>query len=203
MNDVADSTSEQIPPFIPLPELEMDYAGLCRRLLAFLVDLFVLYAFAIVAGQVLLFFWAYTQDTRTKFDLFPMLTYSMLMNLIICWLYSTLLESSRWRATLGKMAAGIQVTDGDGDRISFLRANSRFFIKYLFLLVLYPATLIFIMSVHKGTESHLGIVEHLRLVAVVVFALDVLPAAFGESRQALHDRLAGTIVVERSFFRQP
>ena len=47
------------------------------------------------------------------------------------WLYHTLMESSHHQATLGKMALGIKVTDLDGNRISFTRANGRFFGKWL------------------------------------------------------------------------
>ncbi len=43
------------------------------------------------------------------------------------WLYHTWMESSRYEATLGKMALGIIVTDLNGGRISFVRANGRFF----------------------------------------------------------------------------
>lgn len=43
------------------------------------------------------------------------------------WLYHTWMESSRYQATLGKMALGIVVTDMYGNRISFARANGRFF----------------------------------------------------------------------------
>jgi uncharacterized RDD family membrane protein YckC len=47
------------------------------------------------------------------------------------WLYHTAMESSRHQATLGKMALGIIVTDLDGRRISFARANGRFFGKWV------------------------------------------------------------------------
>jgi uncharacterized RDD family membrane protein YckC len=43
------------------------------------------------------------------------------------WLYFTIMESSRFQGTLGKMALGLQVTDLHGNRISFGRANGRFF----------------------------------------------------------------------------
>jgi uncharacterized RDD family membrane protein YckC len=47
------------------------------------------------------------------------------------WLYHTLMESSRHQATLGKMALGVIVTDLNGNRISFARANGRFFGKWV------------------------------------------------------------------------
>lgn len=61
--------------------------------------------------------------------------FGILIGLVIylagSWLYHTLMESSRHQATLGKMALGIQVTDMNGNRISFSRANGRFFGKWL------------------------------------------------------------------------
>jgi uncharacterized RDD family membrane protein YckC len=56
---------------------------------------------------------------------------------IASWLYYALMESSSKRATLGKMAIGIEVTDMDGERISFGRATGRFFAKFLSGLILY------------------------------------------------------------------
>lgn len=49
----------------------------------------------------------------------------------ISWLYYALMESSSRQATLGKLAAGIKVTDMNGNRISFLNATGRYFAKIL------------------------------------------------------------------------
>ena len=45
--------------------------------------------------------------------------------------FYALMESSNKRATLGKMAAGILVTDLNGNRISFGRATARYFSKLI------------------------------------------------------------------------
>jgi uncharacterized RDD family membrane protein YckC len=47
------------------------------------------------------------------------------------WLYGAGLESSRWQATVGKQWMGLRVTDGAGERLSFLRASGRHAAKYL------------------------------------------------------------------------
>jgi uncharacterized RDD family membrane protein YckC len=78
------------------------------------------------------------------------------------WLYHTLMECSRHQATLGKMALGIKVTDMNGNRISFARANGRFFGKLL-----------------SGAVMNIGYIM----------------AAFTVQKQALHDMLAGCLVV--------
>ena len=80
----------------------------------------------------------------------------------ISWIYYTVLESSTKQATLGKMALGIKVTDLNGNKISFGRANGRYWSKIFSLIILWIG---FIM------------------------------AAFTEKKQALHDFIAGTLVV--------
>ena len=80
------------------------------------------------------------------------------------WLYFTLMESSRYQGTLGKIAIGIKVTDINGNRISWGKANARFWSKYVSALILYIG---FIM------------------------------AAFTDKRQALHDIIAGTLVLKK------
>lgn len=80
------------------------------------------------------------------------------------WLYFTLMESSRYQATLGKMVLGLQVTDLDGNRITLARANGRYFGKVLSKMILY---------------------------------LGFIMAAFTDKKQALHDVIAGCLVVRK------
>lgn len=87
-----------------------------------------------------------------------------LIGIAAIWLYCTLMESSSKQATLGKMALGIIVTDMNGERISWRKANARYW-------------------------SH--VVSNLTLMIGYVMA------AFTEKRQALHDMIAGTLVVKR------
>ncbi len=52
------------------------------------------------------------------------------------WLYYALMESSKYQATLGKMAVGARVTDLEGNRISFARATGRYFGKIISGMIL-------------------------------------------------------------------
>ena len=54
----------------------------------------------------------------------------------INWLYYALMESSKYQATLGKMAVGARVTDLEGNRISFARATGRYFAKIISGMIL-------------------------------------------------------------------
>ena len=54
-----------------------------------------------------------------------------LISLVIGWLYFALLESSPRGATVGKMAMGLRVVTGSGQRLSFMNATGRYFAKIL------------------------------------------------------------------------
>jgi hypothetical protein len=47
------------------------------------------------------------------------------------WLYETVSICSPWQATIGKKSVGIVVTDVQGRRLSFIRANGRYFANIL------------------------------------------------------------------------
>jgi len=82
------------------------------------------YALGFVAGFVLI-----AAQGAEGMATAPML--GGLLGLIVGWLYFALQESSARQATLGKLAMGIKVTDGQGRRIGFGRATGRFFGKLL------------------------------------------------------------------------
>jgi uncharacterized RDD family membrane protein YckC len=60
----------------------------------------------------------------------------ILVSNIINWIYFAGMESSKFQATLGKLAIGLVVTDVQGERISFLRATGRYFAKILSSVIL-------------------------------------------------------------------
>ncbi len=111
---------------------EPRYAGFWRRFMAILID-------EIILGAVALFFSVSYLLTITSSPDFEAVKITVLSNkifsLVLHWLYFTLMESSSHRATLGKMAIGIIVTGYDGQKISFLRANGRYFGKFLSMLI--------------------------------------------------------------------
>lgn len=104
------------------------YAGFWRRFLALFID-------EIILGAVSLFLSAtYLLTVTSGPDLESIKVVALgnnIFSFFLHWLYFTLLESSPTRATLGKMAIGIIVTDYNGQRISFLRANGRYFAKFV------------------------------------------------------------------------
>jgi uncharacterized RDD family membrane protein YckC len=87
-----------------------------------------------------------------------------LLSIVMGWLYSALMESSKTQATLGKMALGLRVTDLEGRRISF----------------------------GKATGRHFG-----KIVSWIILAIGFMMAGWTEKKQALHDIMAGTLVVKK------
>lgn len=126
-------------------------AGFWKRALALIIDYLVLLLPLAVVNGVLLA--AGTSELLLSF-----------IGLVLGVGYYCVMESSSTQGTLGKMAVGIVVTDGDGRRIGFLRALGRYFAKILSALPLMGG---FFM------------------------------AAFTGRKQALHDYVASTLVLNR------
>jgi uncharacterized RDD family membrane protein YckC len=106
------------------------YAGFGKRFGAALIDLLIMmFVFAIFSAVFFLLF--RTSNSSTQL----LIMYSLVG--VVGWLYSAILESSKTQATLGKMALGIAVTDGEAKRISFARATGRYWAKVLTTLTFY------------------------------------------------------------------
>ena len=86
-----------------------------------------------------------------------------LLGLLLSWVYSAAMESSSQRATFGKRALGLTVTDLNGNQLSFGAASGRYFGKF---------------------------------ISSAICLIGYLMAAFTDKRQALHDMMAGSLVLE-------
>ena len=103
----------------------MEYAGFWRRFAAWLIDYILV---GVVTGILVAILGAIGDDAGTGLGYF--------LSVIGSLLYYSVLESSANQATVGKMALGIQVTDLQGNRISFGRALGRTLAKILSGLIL-------------------------------------------------------------------
>ena len=154
------------------------YAGLGRRLIAFIVDIIILLLFdLVVAGTLGLFrgfqnMYFYVFQGVPASDLTTDGTMAALAGSIIAaygltfivvpWLYYAGFESSRGQATPGKVLMNLVVTDLEGNKPSFARTTLRFFGKYI------SALIIFIGFIMIG---------------------------FTKKHQGLHDKIAGCLVL--------
>lgn len=136
------------------PETQTDntyryFAGFGRRVLAGVIDLFII----ILISAVAVLYLGLTDGWRMILQMIhheplkyagasmlaygipvPVATLVLVTIILIPWLYCAFLESSRNQATLGKMVARIIVTDLHGNRVTFTRASLRHFSKYLSFL---------------------------------------------------------------------
>lgn len=64
------------------------------------------------------------------------LSLGYVFGIFIQWLWFTIAESSKWQASIGKKVVGLKVTDENGERISFGKANGRYWSKILSALIL-------------------------------------------------------------------
>jgi len=108
------------------------YAGFWRRVLASLID-----QIALSIGATILIIVLYALSTLLRIDSSQIegIAYSLpfILYIPILWLYRTIMESSKVQGTLGKLVVGIIVTDMNYRRISFGRANGRFWSSLLTL----------------------------------------------------------------------
>lgn len=108
------------------------YAGFWWRVLAYVIDYFILTIAYGLAGAILwssLGFYGYRAGAIRAIVI-------IMAPLVGYWLYFALSESSAWRATLGKKICGLIVVGEDGRQISFGRATGRYFSKILSGLIL-------------------------------------------------------------------
>jgi uncharacterized RDD family membrane protein YckC len=145
---------------------QIAYAGFWLRLVAYCIDSILL---GFVLGNILLRpLIGRIIPTDDPWFLFtnnsPQITALMLLFLMGNWVYFALLESSPWRATVGKKILGLEVVDLQGKRLSFTRASGRFFAKILSSMTLMVGFLI---------------------------------AGFTQKKQALHDIVAGCLVIKK------
>jgi uncharacterized RDD family membrane protein YckC len=87
-----------------------------------------------------------------------------LISWVVNLLYFSFMESSKFQATIGKLALGIIVTDVGGQKLDFVKALIR--------------------NISK-------------IISSCILFIGYLMAAFTEKKQALHDMIAGTLVVNK------
>jgi len=90
---------------------------------------------------------------------------------IVGWIYWATAESSSWQGTLGKKALGLYVTDLDGMRANFARTSGRYW-----------------------AGRGLGVVPY---IGGLYFLVSCVCAGFTERKQAVHDMIAGCLVLRK------
>jgi uncharacterized RDD family membrane protein YckC len=154
-----------------------NYAGFWLRLVAAFIDRLILliptgflgfFAFAsMIPGLI-------RNQGNPRLALTTILPHAFVFLLLLVigsWLYWALLESSSWQATVGKKAMGLYVTDSSGAGVTFAQASGRFF-----------------------AGRGLGAIPY---VGGLYYLVDCICAGLTERKQAVHDMIAGCLVLKR------
>jgi uncharacterized RDD family membrane protein YckC len=102
----------------------------------------------------------------------PRFFFLLILTGVGSWLYWASMESSTWQATLGKKALGLYVTDLDGKRTTFGRTSGRFW-----------------------AGRGIGFVPS---IGGLYYLIDCIMAGVTEKKQALHDIIAGCLVMRNN-----
>jgi uncharacterized RDD family membrane protein YckC len=164
LNDL-NAISSRPPHFgQPPPRISVAYAGFWQRALALLIDsmigMLAVSLFSMPLGMLAAHSLFY--NTPSLWMLGASLSMSNLAGMLFFWLYFTLMESGPWQATIGKRALGLKVTDEDGRRISWGRANARYWGKILSMIMGIGYLMVAFTSKKQGL--------HDKLAATLVFS---------------------------------
>lgn len=127
------------------------YAGFWLRLVAYIIDYIIIYVvqsfiFIPVLGLMGITFASKMDNMETMSDAETMgMVGSMiavagataLLTTIIAILYWSLMESSKYQATVGKIALGLKVTDLDGNSLDFVKSLIRNVCKIISGMILF------------------------------------------------------------------
>jgi uncharacterized RDD family membrane protein YckC len=149
-----------------------NYAGFWRRFVAIFIDIIIIGALQfVVIAPILAAIGIGVSNSSAMDTADPMAMVATIaavfstvgiIGQVVQILYFTLMESSKYQATIGKLALGLIVTDMNGGKLDFVKALIR--------------------NVSK-------------IVSGIILAIGYIMAAFTEKKQALHDIIAGTLVV--------
>jgi len=108
-----------------------NYATFGQRFLAYLIDSLLMAAIFFPVGFLIGVFVGISGAEVDDATAAALSLFINFVSIVVTWLYSAIMESSVWQATVGKKLFGIRVTDMSGNRIGLGKATGRHFGKYL------------------------------------------------------------------------
>jgi len=166
---------------------EMKYAGFWFRAIAAIVDIIISQiTVGIIAFPLGMALGASMTNTSTQSEIQAVAGgLGMVLGIFVQWLYFTVSESSSWQATLGKKMFGLNVTDMEGNKIGFGKANSRYWLKMILGMILLAG---FVMVTFTNWS---------KIISAIILLIVFIMVALTEKKQGLHDIIAGTLVVKK------
>ena len=144
------------PPVSPLAAASsttrQPYATPGRRLVAGVIDIFIMIVLGVIAGLTFPSILAdsVTDEQQLKSALDG-------VGYLIGWLYYSLMECSPLQATVGKSLLGLKVTDLEGDRINFFKSSGRHWGKLIStLLMLFGCIMILFTNKKQGLHDKMA-----------------------------------------------
>ncbi len=165
------------------------YAGFGRRCAAYVIDWAVLgAAFELLR---LMLIPAALRDDPEIFERYgdDLLIFSAAFGVVL-WGYHAGFESSRLQATLGKAALGLRVTGLAGGRVSFPTATLRNWPDWIFGPVM-------MLGAVSSAETYEEVITGVEMLTAGIVVLSCLAAAVTKRKQAVHDIMAGCLVVRK------
>jgi uncharacterized RDD family membrane protein YckC len=179
------------------------YAGFWKRFCAGLVDGFAL------MPLFALFMWIESFDKNLA--ILATILYTTLFSMYhICF-------NARFGGTLGKLAVGIRITKPDGTRMGWLEAWKRSAVDIVFAILALSVEIWALTQVSNEQYSTLAFTKRTLLLQshypswffIVMYLQqvwiwsEVVVLLFNKRKRALHDFIAGTVVIHKDFAEQP
>lgn len=124
--------------------------------------------------------------------------------------------NARFGGTIGKLAVGIRVTKPDGSRIDWIEAWKRSAVDLVFASIVLVVEVWGLTQVDPGRYASVGWIERTQLVfehapswygIINIFQQvwiwsEVVVLLFNKRKRAIHDFIAGTVVIKKEFAEQ-
>ena len=169
--------------------MNLCYAGLWKRLSAFLLDFLIIGAYILVLLGIGIGFNVLTGGTSLLASPIAMNILAFVILVLPVILYFALQESSVHQATFGKRRAKIKVANNQGGRIDFWQALVRSAIKFL-PWQLAHMSVIYVWYSHQSSFSLFAVFVAEGLAIVYVIGL-----WFSKKHRTLYDLITGTFVI--------
>ena len=175
------------------------YAGRVRRLIAYIVDVVIVYS-ALMTAQLIIYAITYGRISTMLISLNNWLLswgWVFLTVSLPIWCYFAISEASTKQATFGKRMLGLCVTDTAGNRLSVRQLWLRTIAKLGYLEIGHVAMFQFLsrpISTQTPAQFPTGVI----VVLYGLMGLYVAVMALTLRRQSVHDLLVGTVVVQHS-----
>jgi len=153
---------------VKIPEIindkKLEYAGFWIRLVAYFIDNFILgfllnmisLIVAVPLGLTAGIGFAGVDDFTSSMAVLGVQMILLVTYSAIVILYYTLMESSKYQGTLGKMVLGLKVVDYNGNRIGFGRAVGRYFSKILSAILFIGYIMIMFDNKKQGLHDQIA-----------------------------------------------